>query len=89
MALRSEIHTSLYLIKMRRVYLIYAFTAFLAWLILNWMKYQFKWIVLGFGVVMLLLGVFMKNKVLETKSEVKEKEAINNLNKKEAKKNDI
>lgn len=70
---------------MRKAYLIYSFTAFIAWLILDKMGYQFKWIAMGFGVVMFLLGVFMKNKVKATSpSGSSEEEITNNLNKKES-----
>lgn len=69
---------------MRTIYLTWSFTAFLAWMILEKMDNELKWVALGFGGMMLLIGLFMKEKV---KPVVEEE--INNLNKNGGKKNDI
>lgn len=66
---------------MRRAYLIYSFIGFVGWLILDKMSTQFKWMALGFAIVMLLLGIFMKKKINKTKEEVKAKEVIDDITK--------
>lgn len=65
---------------MKTAYLIYSFTGFVAWVILDNIGYQFKWIGLGFAIVMLLLGIFMKDKVTSNEAEVKAEEIINEVN---------
>ena len=74
---------------MKTSYLVYAFAGFLAWIILNNMGNEFKWIALGFGGGMLLFGVFKKETIKEDKEDKdKDKEKIYNLNK-GGNKNDI
>jgi len=73
---------------MRTTYLIYSFTGLVAYLILKSMANDIKWIALGFGVAMLLFGMFSKQKVIIKEDNMKVK--INDLNKpKEGNKNGI
>ncbi len=66
---------------MKITYLIYAFIAFIGYMVLHWVGTQFKWMALGFGVIMLILGIFMKTKKKPIEAEVKAEEMINEVNK--------
>lgn len=74
---------------MKRKYLIYSFVALLAWMILEKIDNELKWIALGFGVMMMLFGIFMKDKVEPILPNEDSEEIIDDLNKKEGNKNGI
>ena len=57
---------------MRRVYLVYSFTAFLAWLILEKMDSEFKWIAFGAGAALLVFGLFLKEAAKPEEDKVEE-----------------
>ncbi len=61
---------------MRRIYLIFAFVAFVAWMILEKIDSEFKWIFLGFGGALLLFGIFMKEKIKAIGVNQENKDAI-------------
>jgi len=54
---------------MNRENLVFAFVGLLLYLVLNYISNQFKWIALGFGGMMLLMGLFGKNHKEETPNE--------------------
>jgi len=64
---------------MEITYLSLSVTGFIAAIILENMDNQLKFVALGFGVTMLLFGIFCKDKV-DTKEVIVDK-GINNLNK--------
>ncbi len=87
---------------MKTTLLAYSFAAFCGAGILHLIGTQLKWLAVGFGVVMLLFGLFSKVKMKSHEAKIKAKEMIdevnkmvinkekaNNLNKKEGNKNGI
>lgn len=61
---------------MKTKYLAYSFTAFLLYLLLQRMDNEFRYIALGFGITILLLGIFCKDKAEEGTDNLNKKESV-------------